>query len=92
MNSSRLSGKLCKSYYPEILERKDHIMNIIKVEEERFIETFNDGLERLNEDDRTGETIKPSVIPGEEVFRLYDTYGFPKELTEEYVRGIRIFD
>ena len=60
-------------------------MNIIKVEEERFIETLNDGLERLNEIIEQEKAKDNSVIPGEEVFKLYDTYGFPKELTEEYV-------
>lgn len=79
-------GEIMQSYYPEILERKDHIMNIIKVEEERFIETLNDGLERLNEIIEREKQLNRSVIPGEEVFRLYDTYGFPKELTEEYVQ------
>src|SRR5690625_2788069 len=78
-------GEIMVSYYPEVKEQEDHIMNIIKVEEERFIETLNDGLERLNEIIEREKQQNRTVIPGEEVFKLYDTYGFPKELTEEYV-------
>ena len=78
-------GEIMHSYYPEVLDQKDYIMNIIKVEEERFIETLNDGLERLHEVIEFEKAKNSSVIPGEEVFKLYDTYGFPKELTEEYV-------
>ena len=78
-------GEIMQSYYPEVKEQEDHIMNIIKVEEERFIETLNDGLERLNEIIEREKQQNRTVIPGEEVFKLYDTYGFPKELTEEYV-------
>lgn len=78
-------GEIMVSYYPEVKEQQEHIMNIIKVEEQRFIETLNDGLERLNEIIEEEKAKNLSVIPGEEVFKLYDTYGFPKELTEEYV-------
>ena len=78
-------GKIMYPFYPEVLDQKEYIMNIIKVEEERFIETLNDGLERLNEIIEQEKSKGNSVIPGEEVFKLYDTYGFPKELTEEYV-------
>ena len=78
-------GEIMHSYYPEVLDQKDYIMNIIKVEEERFIETLNDGLERLHEVIELEKAKNSSVIPGEEVFKLYDTYGFPIELTKEYV-------
>ncbi len=78
-------GEIMVSYYPEVKEQEEHIMNIIKVEEERFIETLNDGLERLHAIIKEEREKNLSVIPGEEVFKLYDTYGFPKELTEEYV-------
>lgn len=78
-------GGIMESYYPEVKEQEEHIMNIIKVEEERFHETLNDGLVRLHEIIEKEKAQNLSVIPGEEVFKLYDTYGFPKELTEEYV-------
>src|SRR5690625_3859698 len=60
-------------------------MNIIKVEEERFNETLNDGLQRLTEIIEEQKATGKNVVPGVDVFKLYDTYGFPKELTEEYV-------
>src|SRR5699024_654114 len=74
------------SYYPEVKEQQEHIMRIIQVEEERFIETLNDGIERLMQVIKKETERERTVIPGEDVFKLYDTYGFPKELTEEYVK------
>lgn len=78
-------GDIMQSYYPEVKSKSGFIQNVIKTEEERFHETLQEGLHILQTIiDR--ETAKgSSVFPGEEVFRLYDTYGFPKELTEEYV-------
>ena len=78
-------GDIMQSYYPEVKAQEEHIMQIIKVEEERFNETLNDGLERLTEIIATLNEQKQKVVSGEDVFKLYDTYGFPKELTEEYV-------
>ncbi|MBP2256594.1 alanine--tRNA ligase [Virgibacillus alimentarius] len=78
-------GEIMKDPYPEISKKKEYIENIIKHEEERFHETLHAGLEILESilerEKKNGKTI----FPGVEVFRLYDTYGFPKELTEEYV-------
>lgn len=78
-------GDIMKDYYPEVAQQKEQIMKIIKNEEERFHETLNDGINRLEVimDEQKNETS--TVIPGKSVFQLYDTYGFPKELTEEYV-------
>lgn len=77
-------GDVMKAHYPEVYEQADHIMNIVQAEEKRFYETLNEGLSILTDiihnKDKTDK-----VIPGEVVFKLYDTYGFPKELTEEYV-------
>jgi len=79
-------GSIMEDYYPEVSNQKNHIMQVIQVEEERFIETLHDGLDRLttimNEATKQGK----KVISGEDVFKLYDTYGFPKELTDEYVQ------
>ncbi|MFD1018856.1 alanine--tRNA ligase [Thalassobacillus hwangdonensis] len=78
-------GNVMVDFYPQIKEKHDFIQNVIKTEEDRFHETLNDGLAILS-DIIKQETEKGSnVFPGKEVFRLYDTYGFPKELTEEYV-------
>ena len=78
-------GDIMKDYYPEVTDQKEQIMKIIKNEEERFHETLNDGINRLETIMEEQKNKTSSVIPGESVFQLYDTYGFPKELTEEYV-------
>ncbi|MBT2215106.1 alanine--tRNA ligase [Virgibacillus dakarensis] len=78
-------GKIMKDFYPEVLQQKDYIETVIKTEEERFHETLHDGLEILTAIIQKEKENGSTVFPGKEVFRLYDTYGFPKELTEEYV-------
>ncbi|WP_085508953.1 alanine--tRNA ligase [Thalassobacillus devorans] len=72
-------------FYPEVNEKRAFIQNVIKTEEERFHETLNDGLSILSDIIKEETNQGNNVFPGTEVFRLYDTYGFPKELTEEYV-------
>ncbi|MRG86689.1 alanine--tRNA ligase [Salinibacillus xinjiangensis] len=76
---------IMKDFYPETKEKQEFIASVIKTEEERFHETLNDGLAILREVIEKEKAKGSSVFPGKEVFRLYDTYGFPKELTEEYV-------
>ncbi|MFD1065345.1 alanine--tRNA ligase [Oceanobacillus locisalsi] len=78
-------AEIMKDFYPEVVKETDYIQKVIKVEEERFHETLNDGLEILTKLMESEKEKGSNVFPGEEVFRLYDTYGFPKELTEEYV-------
>lgn len=73
------------SFYPEIKTKHDFIVNVIQTEEERFLETLNDGLLILESIIKQEQAKQSNIFPGKEVFRLYDTYGFPKELTEEYV-------
>ncbi|MGH8014940.1 MAG: alanine--tRNA ligase, partial [Candidatus Zixiibacteriota bacterium] len=68
--------------YPEIKEKQKHIENVIRTEEEAFGRTLETGLEHINEYVMKAETGKFRVIPGDVVFRLYDTYGFPYDLTE----------
>ncbi|UOQ86107.1 alanine--tRNA ligase [Gracilibacillus salinarum] len=78
-------GSIMEAFYPDVKKKGDFIQNVIKTEEERFHETLQDGLHILNQIVEQEKTKGSTVFPGEEVFRLYDTYGFPKELTEEYV-------
>src|SRR5690625_372906 len=78
-------GEIMVDFYPEVTAQKDQIMKIIKNEEERFHETLSDGISRLETIMNEQRSKKSTVIPGESVFQLYDTFGFPKELTEEYV-------
>jgi len=68
--------------YPEIKEKQKHIENVIRTEEEAFGRTLETGLEHIDKIVKKLEKSKARVIPGEEVFRLYDTYGFPYDLTE----------
>ncbi len=79
-------GNIMKDHYPEVLKQQDFIANIVKSEEERFHETLNDGLDILSTIMEKEKKKGSKIFPGEEAFRLYDTYGFPKELTEEYVQ------
>ena len=70
---------LMQSAYPQLLERKEVILSELKREEERFLETLERG-EKLLADVLAA---KPKQISGEQAFELYDTYGFPLELTQE---------
>ena len=78
-----------KEFYPYLLEKKDFIKKLIKREEEAFIKTLANGEKLLNAE-LSKEGLK--VLPGEVVFKLYDTYGFPKEMTIESAndRGIEV--
>jgi alanyl-tRNA synthetase len=64
--------------YPDLVSRRDHIVAAARAEEERFLATIEGGMERFDE----LASGKGGTIPGEEVFRLYDTFGFPLDLTE----------
>ena len=74
------------SDYPELEERQREIQELIRGEEERFVETVERG-QKLFE-----EIVAKGAITGEEAFRLYDTYGFPLELTKELAgeRGLEV--
>lgn len=69
--------------YPELTARLDNIKSMAKVEEEKFLETLNTGTDLLNNLISQYKSKNISVLKGEDVFRLYDTYGFPCELTKE---------
>ena len=69
--------------YPELPTARDHVMRVLRQEEERFAETLEQGLRHLEE---VLSSLPGTVIPGEAVFRLYDTYGFPVDLTADIAR------
>ncbi|MGM7635710.1 alanine--tRNA ligase [Bacillus sp. Hm123] len=77
-------GEIMKDFYPEVSAKTEFIQKVIKNEEERFHETLHEGLAILSSMIETAKSKGSDVIAGEDVFRLYDTYGFPVELTEEY--------
>ncbi len=72
-----------KSRYPELPDRAGLVKDVITAEEERFLSTLEQGLDRLQSVIDSCKKKGISEIAGEEVFLLYDTYGFPPELTEE---------
>ena len=76
--------------YPEIREKGDFVSQVVKSEEERFLETVDRGLELLNQE--IAKLGKKKKLSGKVVFSLYDTYGFPVDLTEDITRneGIEI--
>jgi alanyl-tRNA synthetase len=73
--------------YPELAERRAFVTGRIEREEERFLETLAKGLLLLEEEIAAVRRRGGSALPGEAVFRLYDTYGFPVDLTEDVLRG-----
>ena len=76
-------GEIMVSYYPEVLQQKDCIEKVVRTEEERFHETINEGLSMLNEVIKEVKDAKGDTLDGKIIFKLYDTFGFPVELTEE---------
>jgi len=76
-------GEIMESYYPEVLEQQEFIEKVIRNEEERFHETINEGLDILNQVIAQVKADGQDTLAGQDIFKLYDTYGFPVELTEE---------
>lgn len=69
--------------YPELAAAQGQVERVLKVEEERFAETLEQGMKTL---EACVEKMSGKVIPGDVVFQLYDTYGFPVDLTADYAR------
>jgi alanyl-tRNA synthetase len=69
--------------YPELIAAKAHVEKVLKKEEQRFAETLDQGIDIL---DAAIADLKGKEIPGEVVFKLYDTYGFPVDLTADIAR------
>ena len=78
--------------YPELKEKKEYIKKVIKLEEERFDETIDAGIQILNEYIDDIEKSNSCILSGENAFKLYDTYGFPLELTQEILeeKGMKV--
>ncbi len=69
--------------YPEIIDEKERVTKLLRIEEERFIRTVEKGLQIFDEILREVKLKGSDTIPGEEVFRLYDTFGFPLDLARD---------
>jgi alanyl-tRNA synthetase len=73
--------------YPELLERADYVARVVRIEEERFMQTLDNGLRILNDEVEKLKAAGRKIIPGDVAFKLYDTYGFPTDLTNDIVEG-----
>ncbi len=82
----KLVGPLCKEMgdaYPELPKARAHVEKVLEKEEKRFAETLDQGMEIL---DSAIAKLKAKKLPGDVVFKLYDTYGFPVDLTADIAR------
>ncbi len=73
--------------FPELGERRAYITDRVRREEERFLQTLSKGLALLEDEIGEIKAKGESVLPGPVVFRLYDTFGFPLDLTQDILRG-----
>ncbi|MDD3268718.1 MAG: alanine--tRNA ligase [Syntrophomonadaceae bacterium] len=76
-------SNLMKEAYPQLEEKREFIKEVIKLEEERFLLTLNEGIKKVEEILKEAKAQGKDIIPGEAAFMLYDTYGFPLDLTED---------
>ena len=77
---------IMKSAYPELSEAAPFITNVIKNEEVRFLETLDTGLRLLNDTLAEIQAGGHNQVPGDVIFKLYDTYGFPVDIVQDVVR------
>ncbi len=87
---NKFLAKLCETViegsrdgYPELEEKKEFIFKVITEEEDKFNKTIDQGLSILSDMEASLEAEGRNVLAGEDVFKLYDTYGFPVDLTKE---------
>ena len=80
---SSVSIDLMGDVYSELLERREYVLNVISAEEERFNDTLDSGMAILRNEIAALRKSGARELSGDVAFRLYDTYGFPLELTEE---------
>lgn len=74
---------LMKDAYPELMERKDFVKEVIKMEEQRFLVTITEGLKKVEDIIKTMKKEGRPTMSGAEAFMLYDTYGFPLDSAED---------
>jgi alanyl-tRNA synthetase len=78
--------KVSGEAYPELVEKQDYIKKIISLEESRFVTTLDQGCNIINEYIEEMKQEGVTILDGEKAFKLYDTFGFPLELTEEILK------
>ncbi|ATF12474.1 alanine--tRNA ligase [Brevibacillus brevis X23] len=77
-------GTMMGEFYPEVVQKRVFIEKVIRAEEERFHETLNDGLAILSDMVKAAKESGKTQLSGQDVFKMYDTYGFPVDLTEDF--------
>ncbi|MCD8129906.1 MAG: alanine--tRNA ligase [Lachnospiraceae bacterium] len=82
----------CEDGYPELAEKKEFILNVLTQDEGKFNKTIDQGLSILTAMEKRMADTKEKLLKGEDAFKLYDTYGFPMDLTEEIIheRGFEL--
>jgi len=75
-----------KEAYPDLVDKESFIRKVVLNEEQRFMETLDTGMKMLNDEMTSLKKAGKNIIPGDVVFKLYDTFGFPVDLTEDIVR------
>ncbi|HHT42372.1 MAG TPA: alanine--tRNA ligase [Firmicutes bacterium] len=75
--------KQMQAAYPELVERQEYVSNVVRLEEERFSATLEQGLRLLQDLVQDAKAAGQDVIAGKDAFQLYDTFGFPLDLTRE---------
>lgn len=83
-NLVKTVGDIMGSYYEDVVAKREFIEKVIRTEEERFHETLSDGLAILSEISEQAKAQGRTAISGADAFKLYDTYGFPLDLTEDF--------
>jgi alanyl-tRNA synthetase len=84
--SAQVVIDMMKGVYPDLVEKSSYITKVILNEEQRFMETLDAGLRILQEETAALKKAGKSVLPGALVFKLYDTFGFPTDLTADIVK------
>ncbi|AUM64201.1 alanine--tRNA ligase [Brevibacillus laterosporus] len=77
-------GDMMGEFYPEVVQKRDFIERVIRAEEERFHETLEEGLSILEGMVTATKASGGNQLSGQDTFKLYDTYGFPVDLTEDF--------
>lgn len=91
LDLSRLIVDMMEDVYPELKNNYPYILRVLKGEEERFLETLSIGMKLYDEVKQEVIAAGQKVIPGDVVYRLYDTFGFPVDITDEMAREDRLF-
>jgi alanyl-tRNA synthetase len=76
--------------YPELVDSREHVAKVVLIEEERFATTLESGLALLNETVDKLKATGANMIPGDVLFRLYDTFGFPLDLVADMARDMHL--